>query len=153
MYFWFNILVHTNNKSQHFPITPVEDDEGKHTASNYCFINWERPRPIKLVRVIDHAQNYPDYHFLTQEFNHGFKLNYLRPRLHRSSKHSPSLGKRFSGAEQKIDREILLGSVAGPFMQLPIPTLQGFSFRFCAPKRWQISSYLPFLLSQSCFYI
>lgn len=50
---------------------------------------------------------------------HGVKLQYFGPRLPRFSKNLPSLGKQYSVAEQKIDREISLGRVAGPF-----PTLQ-----------------------------
>lgn len=55
---------------------------------------------------------------------HGFKLQYFGPRLPRFSKNLPSLGKQYSVAEQKIDREISLGRVAGPFKQPPFPTLQ-----------------------------
>lgn len=152
MYLLFNTLVHINTKSQTFS-NHICRRWRRQTHSFKLLLYKLRKTPAYQIRIIDHAQNYPDCHFLTQGFNHGFKLQYLEPRLPRSSKHSPSLGKRFSVAEQTIDREILLGRVAGPFMQLPIPTLQGFFFRFCVPKRWQLSSYLPFLLSKSCFHI
>lgn len=100
---------------------------GKHQASN-CLTTSQLYKlgktPIKLDTIFYHTQNYSDYHFLTQGFMQGFKLQYISPRLPRFSKNLPSLGKQYSVAEQKIDREISLGRVTGPFKQPPFPTLQ-----------------------------
>ena len=71
-----------------------------------------------------YTKNYPDNLFIREGFLIGFRLQYSGPRLPRFSKNLPSLGINKQVAEEKIQKEVSLGRVAGPFPQPPFPTLQ-----------------------------
>ena len=80
--------------------------------------------PINIQKIYLHTKNYWDNLLLREDFLIGFRLQYSGPRLPRFSRNLPSLGINKQVAEEKIQKEVSLGRVAGPFSQPPFPTLQ-----------------------------
>lgn len=66
----------------------------------------------------------PDANILLEGFKYGFKLNYTGPRKTRLSKNLKSIAEFPEIAQQKIQKEIDAGRVAGPFNTCPIPNIQ-----------------------------
>ncbi|XP_062616416.1 uncharacterized protein LOC134278108, partial [Saccostrea cucullata] len=80
--------------------------------------------PMKLTNLCKHLVGYSDCDFIFQGFKYGFNLQYLGPRSPRESSNFPSLKANTVMAEIKIQKEVVLKRVAGPFLHPPIPNLQ-----------------------------
>ena len=84
------------------------------------------PTPIK-VEVLEkwlNGYNQMDSYILFNGFKYGFRLNYEGIRKERFSKNLKSAAQYESVVQDKIDKEIKAGRVAGPFNQVPLPHLQ-----------------------------
>lgn len=71
--------------------------------------------------------NYPDKEsakFLSEGFNYGFKLHYEGPRLPSDSKNLKSVLVNTTATIEKVENEIKLGRIAGPFNHRPISNLK-----------------------------
>jgi hypothetical protein len=60
----------------------------------------------------------------TERFLNGFKLHYAGPRFHRESSNLVSASQHKDELKAKVQKEIDLGRIVGPFKTLPIDTLQ-----------------------------
>jgi hypothetical protein len=72
-------------------------------------------------------QNYPlkeVAHELSEGFLKGFRLKYTGPRIHRESPNLLAAFQHTEALKDKIQKEINLGRMAGPFKFLPISNLQ-----------------------------
>lgn len=67
---------------------------------------------------------YKDSYFPWQGFSYGFKLQYMGPRLLRRSDNLSSLHVNSQIAQTKIQKEVFLKRVAGPFDFPPVSNLQ-----------------------------
>ena len=67
---------------------------------------------------------YKDKQFINDGFSYGFCLNYTGPRSPRDSKNLKSIYQNLALVKEKIDKEILAGRVAGPFIERPLQNLQ-----------------------------
>ena len=67
---------------------------------------------------------YKDKQFINDGFSYGFRLNYTGPRSPRDSKNLKSIYQNLALVKEKIDKEILAGRVAGPFIERPLQNLQ-----------------------------
>ena len=74
--------------------------------------------PIKVGNVKKSLQRYPNPEFasdLIQGFQYGFKLQYSGPRLPIEFKSRGLVGEMALIAREKINKEVILGRVAGLF--------------------------------------
>ena len=77
--------------------------------------------------VFKNLKNYPckdTVSELTEGFMNGFKLHYTGPRFHRESSNLVSASQHKDELKAKVQKEIDLGRIVGPFKTLPIDTLQ-----------------------------
>ena len=77
--------------------------------------------------VLKNLKNYPckdTVSELTEGFLNGFKLHYTGPRFHRESSNLVSASRHKDELKAKVQKEIDLGRIVGPFKTLPIDTLQ-----------------------------
>lgn len=73
-----------------------------------------------------YLQSYPDKYaanYLKNGFSKGFDINYTGPRFHVFSKNLKSAMEHHDDLMDKINKEIKLGRIMGPFDQLPISNL------------------------------
>ena len=83
--------------------------------------------PINRQKLSDHLKNYPNRKVaqeLETGFKCGFKLMYSGIRQYRDCQNLKSAVERPEILQEKIDKEISQGRVAGPFKHLPMPNLQ-----------------------------
>jgi hypothetical protein len=83
--------------------------------------------PLKIEIVQRYLQNYPLKEVaqeLSDGFLKGFRLKYTGPRIHRESPNLLSAFPHTEALKDKIQKEINLGRIAGPFKCLPISNLQ-----------------------------
>ena len=83
--------------------------------------------PIKIEIVQKYLRNYPLKDVaqeLSEGFLNGFRLKYTGPRVHRESPNLLSAVQHKDALKDKIQKEINLGRIAGPFKILPISNLQ-----------------------------
>ena len=72
-------------------------------------------------------------------FMHGFPLNYVGPQVSYESKNLKSARLRPEITQQKIDKEVAEGRVAGPFSYPPFPNFPSFvSHRLVLLKRKEV---------------
>ena len=75
-------------------------------------------------------------------FFKGFRLKYTGSRIHRESSNLFSAFPPTEALKDKIQKEINLGRIAGPFKFLPISNLQVSPCGHCAQVRWgNLASY------------
>ena len=82
--------------------------------------------PVKIEQMAPYLDVYPDKtaaEFLREGFTHGFKLGYLGEREARDSRNLKSVEKDPKTAREKLDKEIKLGRIAGPFKVSPVRNL------------------------------
>ena len=82
--------------------------------------------PIILSQMISYLDKYPDTSsasVLREGFSSGFKLGYLGARLARDSPNQKSINQLTDKAIEKLEKEINLGHIAGPFRERPLPNL------------------------------
>ena len=77
--------------------------------------------PINVDKLAEYLQGYDPtlLKFLVAGFRYGFRIPYQGPRQFRLSKNLPSLRGNESVLRQKINNEIKLGRVGGPFSAPP----------------------------------
>lgn len=83
--------------------------------------------PLSVCEIEKCLENYPDFKFkneLLQGLKFGFKLNYTGPRTPIFCPNSKSVLENKEATKQKIDKEIALGRIAGPFLTPPFPTFR-----------------------------
>lgn len=77
--------------------------------------------------LVDQLKSYPFQIIATElkdGFTHGFRLNYTGPREHRESPNLVSASEHKQELLKKVQSEIDLGRIVGPFDRLPLPNLQ-----------------------------
>lgn len=84
------------------------------------------PSPVNLTNLQTALSSYnsPDASALLEGFTNGFSINYSGPRQPRECKNSASIRQNISLAQQKIDKEVSAGRIAGPFKNRPLVNLQ-----------------------------
>lgn len=94
-------------------------------SSNFDITNIAES-PINFHALCKELSEYnsEDAKILFKGFKQGFKLQYSGPRVTRDSKNLRSIYEKPAIVQQKIEKEIKLGRVAGPFMEKPLPNLQ-----------------------------
>ena len=83
--------------------------------------------PIRTFVVEKCLVDYPDGKIATDLINglkYGFKLQYSGSRVPTFCKNSKSIVRNFSNVSLKLDKEIQLGRIAGPFLCPPFPTFR-----------------------------
>ena len=90
------------------------------------------PTPVKLERMIPFLYTYDnqkDATTLINGFSHGFSLGYEGPRVAMSAKNLKSAYEHPVVVNEKIEKEVQLGRIVGPFWDRPPP----LSLNFAAP--------------------
>ncbi|XP_021367155.1 uncharacterized protein LOC110459297 [Mizuhopecten yessoensis] len=98
-----------------------------HNANNVNLLKKSKlPTPIKVQVFLTHLAGYPQdkFQFLKMGFTEGFSLQYYGSRRFRTSKNLKSALDNVSVLKQKIEKEISLGRIQGPFQTPPFPNLQ-----------------------------
>ena len=81
------------------------------------------PVNVPVLATYLSEYNSPDAAFLLDGFLHGFSLQYQGPRLQRDAPNLKSARINPEIVQQKIDKEVREGRVAGPFQNRPFPNL------------------------------
>ena len=84
------------------------------------------PSPVNIVQMEKDLLNYNplEANFLLNGFKAGFSLQYQGPRQATDSKNLKSAGQHPEIVKEKIQKEVQLKRVAGPFKERPISTLR-----------------------------
>ena len=84
------------------------------------------PTPISCTRLFELLQGYDsgERDFLVAGFYYGFHIPYVGPRSYRFNKNLPSAVQNPDILVSKINKEVALGRVAGPFPSVPLDNLQ-----------------------------
>ena len=93
--------------------------------NNLCICRKYRS-PINLSTLIPLLDIYPDKKLaaiLKSGFSEGFKLGYEGERVSRDAPNLKSVSQLHDKAIEKIDKEVKLGRIAGPFNGAPCPNL------------------------------
>lgn len=82
--------------------------------------------PIRLEKLEDELKYYecPEASEILDGFRNGFPLNYTGPRVATDARNLRSARRDPEVVKQKIQAEISVGRVAGPFKTRPLPTLR-----------------------------
>lgn len=99
----------------HRPIAPIR---------NLYSLAWT---PIKYAELCSELSSYPialDRIQITHGFKYGFPLHYAGPRVYREANNLKSARLEPQLVEQKLNKEVSLGRMAGPFEVIPFPTLR-----------------------------
>ena len=82
--------------------------------------------PVDVEKLSILAKDYdcPDRDIILEGFHRGFSLNYTGPREATESKNLKSAIEKADIVQQKINKEIAAGRVAGPFVQKPLSNLR-----------------------------
>ena len=79
-----------------------------------------------MDKLSGYLKHYPDANaalLLRTGFTKGFRLNYTGPRVHVTSNNLKSAVEHHSSLLEKVNKEIMLGRIMGPFSQLPVANL------------------------------
>ena len=84
------------------------------------------PSPINVQCLEENLAGYhhADRDILLDGFKNGFSLNYTGPRQERNSKNLKSVAQNSEIVLNKINKEVVAGRVAGPFLVKPFENLQ-----------------------------
>lgn len=83
--------------------------------------------PVKLENMLEYLQIYPnlaDAKLIYDGFLTGFKINYSGPRIASNCNNLVSAKQHESELEEKINKEIIAGRIAGPFIERPFENLR-----------------------------
>lgn len=83
--------------------------------------------PVNVLNLSKYLAHYPDQlaaFELLHGFTYGFKLGYQGPRVASDAKNLKSLYCLQREAMQAVNKELILGRVAGPFVFSPLPNLR-----------------------------
>lgn len=92
--------------------------------NNYQSLYTLGKTPINVDQLAHYLHNYRDQPFLIRGFQSGFSLHYQGPRRPRDSNNLKSIVLNPQLAQQKIQKEVLLQRVGGPFDSPPFHSLQ-----------------------------
>ena len=84
------------------------------------------PSPVKiepLKPLLDIYPNKKAASLLREGFSQGFKLGFKGSRVTREASNLKSVNQDLNAVQAKLDKEIKLGRIAGPFSNLPLPKL------------------------------
>ena len=84
------------------------------------------PSPVKLNEILPLLNEYPkksSAKILIEGFTNGFKLGYSGNRISRESPNLKSINDNPKAAFDKINKEVNLNRIAGPFISKPLPNL------------------------------
>ena len=79
-----------------------------------------------MDKLSGYLKHYPDANaalLLRTGFTKGFRLNYTGPRVHVTSNILKSAVEHHSSLLERVNKEIMLGRIMGPFSQLPVANL------------------------------
>ena len=85
------------------------------------------PTPVKLTSMLPFLNTYParqDAHILIDGFTFGFRLGYSGPRASSHSRNFVSVRENETLLQEKIDREVGLGRITGPYTSPPLPNFR-----------------------------
>lgn len=110
--------------------------------------------PINTEELDISLQNYPHKdvaNLLSDGFHYGFKLQYEGPRLPSESKNLKSVLQNPLAAIEKVENEIKLGRIAGPFDYRPISNLKCSPIGLVPKKTsgWRLITHLSYPPSES----
>lgn len=116
---------------------------------------WDKGHtPLNIDKLATLLVNYPDKEIgveLLEGFSNGFRLGYTGPRLHVMTHNLISAREHLTETLDKIQEEINLGRMLGPFKYLPISTLR-ISPIGVVPKsdgKWRLITHLSHPISKS----
>lgn len=98
--------------------SPIKDNKPENKINRV-------PTPIRPLQLKDWLSGYSaeETNFLVEGFSNGFLVPYHGPSLDRvTTNHSSALNNP-TAVDQKIQKELSLGRIAGPFQDVPLPGL------------------------------
>jgi hypothetical protein len=108
------------------------------------------PTPINVSVLCEWLKSYPkvrERDLLSAGFSRGFKLEYQGPRHPRESECLPSASRNVNATWKKLNKEISLGRIVGPFNSRPLSTLQCSPIGLIEkqqPGEWRLITHLSF---------
>ena len=110
--------------------------------------------PIQLNELYNALQDYPKHdiaELLKNGFTYGFKINYTGPRMSFETKNLKSVLQNPDAAIKKVENEIVLGRIAGPFESRPISNLRCSPIGLVPKKTsgWRLITHLSYPPSNS----
>lgn len=127
--FAFSAEKHIQSCTAHGEISQIQEVPIHHTKLN----NQQSPQanklvvtPVKVNVLGQFLEGYDDHlkAFLYEGFKQGFKIQYQGPRQQRFCKNLLSVQQHENIVAEKLQKEVSLGRIAGPFNFLPFSNLQ-----------------------------
>lgn len=127
--FAFSAEKHIQSCTAHGEISQIQEVPIHHTKLN----NQQSPQanklvvtPVKVNVLGQFLEGYDDHlkTFLYEGFKQGFKIQYQGPRQQRFCKNLLSVQQHENIVAEKLQKEVSLGRIAGPFNFLPFSNLQ-----------------------------
>lgn len=127
--FAFSVEKHIQSCTAHGEISQIQEVPIHHTKLN----NQQTPQanklvvtPVKVNVLGQFLEGYDDHlkTFLYEGFKQGFKIQYQGPRQQRFCKNLLSVQQHENIVAEKLQKEVSLGRIAGPFNFLPFSNLQ-----------------------------
>ena len=129
-------LPHTYTKIMHTSHTPSEQHITQHSLPQQKVMHdnttirqqgaLDLPTPIKVNRLAELLEGYDSIktQYLIEGFSSGFELGFEGIRVPHFSKNSDSSNKNSKIVQDKLEKEIALGRIAGPFKSPPFKNFQ-----------------------------
>lgn len=127
--FAFSVEKHIQSCTAHGEISQIQEVPIHHTKLN----NQQSPQanklvvtPVKVNVLGQFLEGYDDHlqTYLYEGFKQGFKIQYQGPRQQRFCKNLLSVQQHENIVAEKLQKEVSLGRIAGPFNFLPFSNLQ-----------------------------